>query len=55
MSWRGNPALTIGDRLQIALKDGTNLTTYLLDETITFDGSLSSKMRFYWDQNKETD
>lgn len=55
MTWRGNPKYVIGDKIKIERKDGTYLTTFLLDETFTFDGSISSKLRFYWDQSKESD
>lgn len=55
MQWRGNPNISLGDKIQIELKDGSLLPSYLLDEVITFNGALSSRLRFYWDQNKETD
>ena len=54
LEWRANLYYNIGDKLQIELADNQCLTTYLLDEVITFDGSLKSKLRFFWDSNKET-
>lgn len=54
MEWRGALYYEIGDNLVIAGKT-ENITSYLLDETITFDGGLTSKMRFYWDENKTED
>ena len=55
MQWRGNPNIQLGDKIEIERKDGTFQTTFLLDETLTFNGALSSKLRYYWDQNKESD
>ena len=55
MKWRGNPNYVLGDKIAIERKDGTYLTSFLLDEDIKFDGSLSSNLRYYWDQDKESD
>ena len=55
LEWKGNPNIQIGDKLTIAAKDTSTITSFLLDEVINYDGGLSSKMRYHWDENKEED
>ena len=55
LDWRANPDLEIGDKIAITAKDDTTITTYLLDEVVKWKNGLSSKMRFKWDQSKESD
>lgn len=45
-SWRGNPALEIGDKLDITTKDNKVVCSYLLDDVLFFDGSLSQKTQW---------
>jgi len=53
--WRGNPAIEIGDKLAIVKKDGTTALTYLLDDTLTYDGTLSQRSQWrYEDGEAET-
>lgn len=44
--WRGNPALEIGDKIGITNKAGDTYSSYVLNDTISFDGSL--KERTLW-------
>lgn len=46
LKWLGMPELELGDRLKIQKRDGTYFFTNLLDETITFDGSIVSKLGY---------
>ena len=39
-SWRGNPALEIGDRIGVENKDGSVSYSYLLNDEIIYNGSL---------------
>ena len=55
MEWQGNPNYQIGDKLAITARDGSTISSFLLDEVITFDGGLSSKLRFGWDENQQID
>ena len=53
--WRGCPAIEIGDKLAIVRKDGTTAITYLLDDTLTYDGTLSQRSQWrYEDGEAET-
>jgi hypothetical protein len=49
--WRGNYLLEPGDKLQIEAKNGTYITTYVLDDVIEYKGYLTEKTK--WDYNPE--
>lgn len=56
MEWRGNYLLEIGDKIAIQTKDGEAVYSYLLDDTISYDGSYSQKTRWsYEDNDAETE
>lgn len=38
--WRGNYLLEIGDKIALTTKDNTTVVSYLLNDTITYDGAL---------------
>lgn len=38
MKWKGNPALDIGDRITIKCKDDSIINTYILTDTIEYNG-----------------
>lgn len=48
-SWRGNFLLEIGDKLSLVRKDGTTENTYLLHDTINFDGSLTEETEWEYE------
>lgn len=50
-TWRGNPALEIGDKISIITKDNKTLTTFLLNDTIKYDGSLQEQTAWKYDSN----
>lgn len=55
-TWRGNPALEVGDKIALTTKDNQALTAYLLNDTIKYDGSLQEKTQWKYDANStETD
>ena len=49
-SWRGNFLLEIGDKIEITTKDDSNITTYILDDTFTFNGGLSGKSQWVYEE-----
>lgn len=51
LEWRGLPMLEIGDKIKIAAKDGSYLTSYILDDTIYYDGSLSQSTRWEYEED----
>jgi len=42
-NWRGNYLLEIGDKISLTTKEGGIVYSYVLDDTISFDGSYSQK------------
>lgn len=50
MSWRGNFNIAIGDCLRMETKDGDFVTGYLLDDTVTYDGTYSQKTRWKYEE-----
>jgi len=54
-SWRGNYLLEIGDKISLMGKDGELVYSYLLDDTISYDGALSQESQWnYTDNDAET-
>lgn len=54
--WRGNPAIEIGDKIAFIKKDGKAAITYLLDDTMSYDGTFSQRSQWrYEDDTSETE
>lgn len=47
--WRGNPLLEIGDKIALVTKDNNTVTSYVLDDVITYDGSFSQSTRWSYE------
>ena len=45
-SWVGNYLLEIGDKIAIVAENDTQITTFIVDDSITFDGTLSQYSRW---------
>lgn len=55
-SWRGNFLLEIGDKINLITKDNNKVISYLLDDVISYNGSLSETSKWnYVDNNIETE
>ena len=50
--WRGNPLLQIGDKISLTTKDNQTVVSYLLNDTLTFDGSLSQKTEWNYEDSE---
>lgn len=50
-SWRGNFLLEVGDKIALTTKDDATIFTYLLNDTITYNGGLSQKSQ--WSHKEE--
>ena len=50
-NWRGNFLIELGDRIGIEDKTGTIKYSYLLDDTIHYDGTLSQKTQWKYTAN----
>lgn len=55
ISWRGCPALEITDCVALSLKNNTLVTSYLLNDTITYNGNLIQKTGWSYDGNGITE
>lgn len=54
-SWRGNFLLEICDKINLITKDDDIITSYVLNDSFTFNGGLSAKMSWdYSDNSQET-
>lgn len=51
-SWRGNYLLELGDKIAISTKDGSTITTYLLDDRLNYNGAMNEKSEWSYDENK---
>lgn len=51
-TWFGNYLLEIGDKIALTTKDDKTITSFVLDDTITFDGSLTQMTRWAYDENE---
>lgn len=51
-SWRGNFLLEVGDKIALTTKDDAIIYTYLLNDTITYNGGLSQKSQ--WSHKEES-
>ena len=50
--WRGNFFLEIGDKIEIVTKDDEIVTTYLLNDVTTYDGTLSQTIQWHYEDNE---
>ena len=53
--WRGNPLLEIGDKIAFATKDDDIVITYVLNDSITYNGGLSQKSEWTYSEDEETE
>lgn len=50
-TWRGNFLLEIGDKVNLVTKDDSVITAFILDDTMTFNGALSGKSRWVYQES----
>lgn len=51
-SWRGNYLLEIGDKIELITKDNEKVTSYLLNDLITYDGALNQQTSWSYEDNE---
>ncbi len=52
--WRGNFLTEIGDKIDIVTKDDNVITTYLLNDSISYKGGYSQKTKWTYEKKEET-
>lgn len=50
--WRGNPYVEIGDKIALVTKDDKTVDSFLLDDTISYDGAYSQKSSWKYEDNE---
>lgn len=50
--WIGNYLLEIGDKISIITEDGSSVISYILNDTITYDGTLSEATQWVYEDNE---
>ena len=55
MEWRGNFLAELGDKLALETKDGGTAYTYLLDDTITYNGAYAQRSAWAYTDSEETE
>lgn len=53
-SWRGNFLLELGDKIDLVTKNDSTITSYILNDTISFTGGLAQKTSWGYEQSNET-
>lgn len=54
-SWRGNFLLEIGDKIAMVSKDNETFTSYLLNDTITYNGGLKEQTSWIYSDSAESE
>lgn len=52
-TWRGNFTLEIGDKIALVTKDDNTVISYVINDTISYDGFLSEHTKWQYTNNEE--
>lgn len=50
--WRGNPLLEVGDKIALITKDNDTVYSYVINDTIEYNGSLSQKTQWRYEEDE---
>lgn len=50
-SWRGNTLLELGDKIALTAKDDSIIVSYVINDTVEYDGALREKTQWSYDVN----
>lgn len=53
--WRGDPSLEVGDKLELTTKDNDKVISYLLNDSLVYDGSLKQKTEWNYTDGEEAE
>lgn len=53
--WRGDMAVEIGDKLALITKDNKTFNSYLLNDSISYNGALEQKTEWQYTESEETE
>lgn len=54
-SWRGNLCLEVGDKIELVTKDNNVVTSYVLNDVITYNGGLMQTTSWSYEDSAETE
>ncbi len=52
LDWRGNYLLELGDKIELVTKDNATVISYLLNDSFTYDGSLSQSSSYKYEYSE---
>jgi hypothetical protein len=53
--WRGDPSLEPGDKLELTTKDNNKVISYLLNDSLTYEGGLKQKTQWNYTDSEEAE
>lgn len=53
IDWRGNCLLELGDKIDLVVKDGSTVSSFYLDDTLSYDGTLKAKTKWSYEDSEE--
>lgn len=53
--WRGDPSMEAGDKIAFITKDNKTVISYLLNDSLVFDGALNQKTEWTYTESEETE
>lgn len=54
-NWRGDLSIEIGDKIDLVTKDNNKVTSYIINDTITYAGGLSESSSWNYEESEETE
>ena len=51
-SWRGNPCLEMGDKIELITKDGAAVASFILDDVISYTGALEQSTQWSYEEEE---
>ena len=53
--WRGDLSIEVGDKIDITTKDNSKVSTYIINDTITYNGALEESSSWKYEESEETE
>jgi hypothetical protein len=54
-AWRGDPSIEVGDKIDLVAKDNSKVTSYIINDTISYDGAMSENTEWNFEDSDETE
>lgn len=53
--WRGDLSVEVGDKIDLITKDNDKVTSYIINDTLIYDGGLSESTEWNYEESEETE